>query len=90
MTPFEIGLLAGFIAASILTVAYHRLRGTAALLALIGTIFVSLLPRVYFSLGAYHGTSADIGYTSAWMVVACSGFCIGINFLGRFLKKKSK
>jgi hypothetical protein len=90
MTPFAIGLLAGLIAAIVLTFAYHRLRGTAALCTLMGTLFASLAPRVYFSLGAYQGTTADLEYTGAWMLVAAAGFFIGYAYLGRFFKKIGK
>jgi hypothetical protein len=90
MTPFAIGLLAGLVAAIFLTFAYHRLSGSAALMSLMGTIFVSLLPRVYFSLGAYRGTSADLAYTGAWMLVVSAGFFLGYSYLGRFFKKGSK
>ena len=89
MSPFIIGLLAGLVAAIALTAAYHRLRGTAALSVLLITIFVSMLPRLYFSLGAYQGSPADFEYISAWMLVVAPGFLLGYSYLGRFFKKKS-
>jgi|GEM_PF-3132076 len=89
MTPFIIGAVVGLIAAAVLTFAYHRMRGVPALLALMGTLVVSLLPRLYFGMGALQGTQsqfADFDYTSAWMLVVAVGFFIGYAFLGRFLK----
>jgi ABC-type nickel/cobalt efflux system permease component RcnA len=90
MTPFVIGLAAGLIAAVVLTFAYHRLRGTAALFTLVATIFASLLPRVYFSLGAFRGTAADFDYTGAWMLVVSVGFLIGYSYCARFFEKGFK
>lgn len=90
MSPFVIGLVAGLMAAAVLTFAFHRLRSMPALYTLVGTILSSMLPRIYFSLGAYRGSWADLQYTGAWMLVVSIGFFCGFKYLGRFFKKRSK
>ena len=66
MTPFIIGALVGLVAAVVLTFAYYRMRGVPALCTLLGTIFLSLAPRIYYGIAAIQGTeskSADFDYT---------------------------
>lgn len=87
MTPLVFGLLAGLASAVALTVAYHRLRGVPALVALMCTIFFALLPRLYYGLGAYRNTSADFEYVLGWMLVVSVGFTLGYRYFGRFFKE---
>jgi len=91
MTPFIIGALVGLVAAVVLTFAYYRMRGVPALCTLMGTIFLSLAPRIYYGIAAIQGSeskSADFDYTSAWMVVVALGFYLGYAHLGHFFKRR--
>lgn len=87
MLTFLIGSAVGILAAAALTFAYHRLRGGLALAALLGTIFLSMLPRLYF---AFSGDiDGNVLYSMGWMLFVAGGFFWGYQNGARYFKKNT-